>query len=125
SIRTRNSSACGATDGSIVCATASALVTRGCRATSIPTSPTSGSCPRRASTRGVIPRRANGAARFIRARRKGSPMSVLRELHLEHHTGAGLIVKRGQRLEIIDPLGEQVSDLVSFSESDPREWLSS
>jgi uncharacterized protein YcgI (DUF1989 family) len=52
-------------------------------------------------------------------------MSVLRELHLEPQTGAGLIVKRGQRLEIIDPLGEQVSDLVSFSESDPREWLSS
>lgn len=52
-------------------------------------------------------------------------MSVLRELHLKPQTGAGLIVKRGQRLEIIDPLGEQVSDLVSFSESDPREWLSS
>ena len=52
-------------------------------------------------------------------------MSVLRELHLEPQTGAGLIVKRGQRLEIIDPRGEQVSDLVSFSESDPREWLSS
>jgi uncharacterized protein YcgI (DUF1989 family) len=52
-------------------------------------------------------------------------MSVLRELHLEPQTGAALIVKRGQRLEIIDPRGEQVSDLVSFSESDPGEWLSS
>ena len=52
-------------------------------------------------------------------------MTVLRELHLEPQTGAGLIVKRGQRLEIVDPCGEQVSDLVSFSESDPREWLSS
>jgi uncharacterized protein len=52
-------------------------------------------------------------------------MTVLRELHLEPQTGAGLIVKRGQRLEIIDPRGEQVSDLVSFSESDPAEWLSS
>jgi uncharacterized protein YcgI (DUF1989 family) len=52
-------------------------------------------------------------------------MTVLRELHLEPQTGAGLIVKRGQRLEIIDPCGEQVSDLVSFSESDPGEWLSS
>jgi uncharacterized protein len=52
-------------------------------------------------------------------------MSLLRHLHLEPQTGVGLIVKRGQRLEIIDPVGEQVSDLVSFSQADPREWLSS
>ena len=52
-------------------------------------------------------------------------MTVLRSLHLDPQTGAGLIVKRGQRLEIIDPLGEQVSDLVSFAEDDRREWLSS
>jgi uncharacterized protein YcgI (DUF1989 family) len=52
-------------------------------------------------------------------------MTLLRHLHLEPQSGAGLIVKRGQRLEIIDPLGEQVSDLVSFAEADPREWLSS
>ena len=51
-------------------------------------------------------------------------MSV-REMHLAPQTGAGLIVKRGQRLEIIDPRGEQVSDLVSFAEEDRREWLSS
>jgi uncharacterized protein YcgI (DUF1989 family) len=52
-------------------------------------------------------------------------MSLLRSLHLEPQTGAGLIVKRGHRLEIIDPAGEQVADLVSFAEDDPREWLSS
>ena len=52
-------------------------------------------------------------------------MTVLRLLHLEPQTGTGLIVKRGQRLEIVDPLGEQVSDLVSFAEADPAEWLSS
>jgi uncharacterized protein len=52
-------------------------------------------------------------------------MTVLRDLHLEPQTGTGLIVKRGQRLEIVDPLGEQVSDLVSFAEADPAEWLSS
>ena len=52
-------------------------------------------------------------------------MNVLRHVHLEPQTGTGLIVKRGQRLEIIDPLGEQVSDLVSFAEADPAEWLSS
>ena len=52
-------------------------------------------------------------------------MTVLRELHLEPQTGAGLTVKRGQRLQIVDPCGEQVSDLVSFSEHDRGEWLSS
>jgi uncharacterized protein YcgI (DUF1989 family) len=52
-------------------------------------------------------------------------LTVLRHLHLEPQSGAALIVKRGQRLEIIDPQGEQVSDLVSFAEADRREWLSS
>ncbi len=52
-------------------------------------------------------------------------MTVLRSLHLDPQTGAALIVKRGQRLEIVDPSGEQVSDLVSFAEADRREWLSS
>jgi len=52
-------------------------------------------------------------------------MTVLRHLHLAPQTGAGLIVKRGQRLEILDPCGEQVSDLVSFAAEDPSEWLSS
>jgi uncharacterized protein YcgI (DUF1989 family) len=52
-------------------------------------------------------------------------MTVLRHLHLEPQTGAGLVVKEGQRLEIVDPLGEQVSDLVSFAEANRHEWLSS
>jgi uncharacterized protein YcgI (DUF1989 family) len=52
-------------------------------------------------------------------------MRELRRLHLHPQTGAGLIVKRGQRLEIVDPCGEQVSDLVSFAEADRNEWLSS
>jgi uncharacterized protein YcgI (DUF1989 family) len=52
-------------------------------------------------------------------------VTVPRHLHLEPQSGAALIVKRGQRLEIIDPQGEQVSDLVSFAEADRREWLSS
>ena len=49
----------------------------------------------------------------------------MRRLHLEPQTGAALVVKRGQRLEIIDPQGEQVSDLISFSADDRSEWLSS
>jgi uncharacterized protein YcgI (DUF1989 family) len=52
-------------------------------------------------------------------------MIVVTELHLAPQTGAGLLISRGQRLEIIDPHGEQVSDLVSFAGDDRREWLSS
>ena len=52
-------------------------------------------------------------------------MTVLRELHLAPQTGAGLVIARGQQLEIIDPQGEQVADLVSFARVDPGEWLSS
>ena len=52
-------------------------------------------------------------------------MTVLRELHLAPQTGAGLVIARGQQLEIIDPQGEQVADLVSFARVDPAEWLSS
>ena len=52
-------------------------------------------------------------------------MTALRELHLRPQTGAGLVIARGQQLEIIDPQGEQVADLVSFARVDPAEWLSS
>ena len=52
-------------------------------------------------------------------------MTVVTTLHLAPQTGAGLVVRRGQLLKIIDPTGEQVSDLISFARDDPREWLSS
>jgi uncharacterized protein YcgI (DUF1989 family) len=52
-------------------------------------------------------------------------MTVARRIHLEPQSGTGLIVARGQHLEIVDPQGEQVSDMISFSRSDPAEWLSS
>ncbi len=40
-------------------------------------------------------------------------------------SGAGFLLKAGERLRVVDPLGEQVSDLVAFAQADPREWLSS
>ena len=52
-------------------------------------------------------------------------VKVLRRVHLEPQTGIGLGIRRGQLLRIIDPLGEQVSDLISFSDEDRSEWLSS
>ena len=45
--------------------------------------------------------------------------------HLEPQTGVGFTLDKGQRLRIIDPLGEQVSDLIAFARADMQEWLSS
>jgi uncharacterized protein YcgI (DUF1989 family) len=44
---------------------------------------------------------------------------------LDPQTGTAFLLRRGQRLRVIDPLGEQVSDLVAFAAGDRREWLSS
>jgi uncharacterized protein YcgI (DUF1989 family) len=44
---------------------------------------------------------------------------------LEPQTGTAFLLAAGQQLRIIDPLGEQVSDLVAFACDDQREWLSS
>ena len=44
---------------------------------------------------------------------------------LDPQTGTGFLLRAGETLRVIDPLGEQVSDLISFSEADPGEWLSS
>lgn len=48
-----------------------------------------------------------------------------RHLHLEPRTGTAFRVRRGDLVRITDPLGEQVSDLVSFAADDTAEWLSS
>lgn len=49
----------------------------------------------------------------------------VQRIHLEPQTGTGLEVRQGQLLRIIDPQGEQVSDLMSFSARERSEWLSS
>lgn len=48
-----------------------------------------------------------------------------KRFHLEPQTGVGFTLQSGQLLKIIDPKGEQVSDLTAFSLADKREWLSS
>lgn len=48
-----------------------------------------------------------------------------KRLHIAPQTGVGFVVKRGELLKIIDPEGEQVSDLMSFAHEHPAEWLSS
>lgn len=52
-------------------------------------------------------------------------MNPVARFHLEPQTGIGFEVRRGQLLKIIDPRGEQVADLTSFSGRERTEWLSS
>jgi uncharacterized protein YcgI (DUF1989 family) len=52
-------------------------------------------------------------------------MTVLSRIRLAPQTGTGFVMRRGQLLKIIDPQGEQVSDLTSFAHDDQSEWLSS
>ena len=44
---------------------------------------------------------------------------------LQPQTGTAFEMKRGDTLRVIDPIGEQVSDLIAFARDDRREWLSS
>jgi hypothetical protein len=50
---------------------------------------------------------------------------AVKHYHLEPQTGVGFTLQSGQLLKIIDPKGEQVSDLTAFSLAHKREWLSS
>lgn len=53
------------------------------------------------------------------------PRDVVATMHLDPQTGFGFRLMRGQTLRVIDPQGEQVSDLIAFAAEDTREWLSS
>jgi len=57
--------------------------------------------------------------------REGNKLEPIQRYHLEPQTGVGFTLTKGQRLRIIDPQGEQVSDLVAFAQADKSEWLSS
>jgi uncharacterized protein len=52
-------------------------------------------------------------------------MTPIKTFHLKPQTGVGFRLRQGQLLKIIDPQGEQVSDLTAFAENDTSEWLSS
>lgn len=47
------------------------------------------------------------------------------EFKIEKQSGKAFTLKKGQRLKVIDPMGEQVSDMVLFNANDTREKLSS
>ena len=44
---------------------------------------------------------------------------------IEKRTGTAFRLKKGQKLKVVDPLGEQVSDMVLFNAEDKREKISS
>ncbi len=44
---------------------------------------------------------------------------------IKKQTGTAFKLKKGQKLKVIDPRGEQVSDMVLFNAEDPREKISS
>ena len=52
-------------------------------------------------------------------------MERIARYHLDPQTGVSLQLTRGQVLKIIDPRGEQVSDVVAFARTDTSERLSS
>ena len=52
-------------------------------------------------------------------------MKELSRHRLQPQTGIGLRLEAGQILRVIDPVGEQVSDVVAFAADDKSEWLSS
>ena len=52
-------------------------------------------------------------------------MPPVQSYHLAPQTGLGFALAQGQTLRIIDPQGEQVSDLMAFSSADIGEYLSS
>lgn len=44
---------------------------------------------------------------------------------IEPQSGAGFELRAGELLRVVDPHGEQVSDLIAFNRDDRAEWLSS
>lgn len=52
-------------------------------------------------------------------------MTILQTISIPPQSGRSFIIKQGQMLRVIDPLGEQVSDLFAFAEQDHDCRLSS
>lgn len=48
-----------------------------------------------------------------------------RPARIAPQSGTGFRLSRGETLVVIDPMGEQVADLMAFAADEPAEWLSS
>jgi uncharacterized protein YcgI (DUF1989 family) len=54
-----------------------------------------------------------------------APGTPIARHHIEPQSGLAISVEQGEIVRIIDPLGEQVSDVVAFARNGTDEWLSS
>jgi uncharacterized protein len=59
------------------------------------------------------------------AERRARREETVSRQRIDPQSGAGFTMQAGDTLRVIDPLGEQVSDLVAFAAADPAQWLSS
>jgi len=55
----------------------------------------------------------------------GSVPSIRIRGRIDPQSGTAFELRRGETLRVVDPLGEQVADLVAFDLADRDEWLSS
>lgn len=69
--------------------------------------------------------RATASVQTVLHQGMSKNVQPVQTFHLAPQTGVGFEIKRGQTLRIIDPQGEQVSDLTAFARDDLTEWLSS
>lgn len=58
----------------------------------------------------------------LKGERAESPGGTVR---IEPRSGAAFVLHKGERLRVIDPMGEQVADLMAYDADDPGNWLSS
>lgn len=69
------------------------------------------------------PSRANPPRLMVlKGEKAESPSGTVR---IEPRSGAGFVLHKGERLRVIDPMGEQVADLMAYDADDPGNWLSS
>lgn len=61
----------------------------------------------------------------VRPAAGATPEAVMTRCRIAPQSGTGFLLKKGDLLRVVDPTGEQVSDLIAFSQTDPEEWLSS
>lgn len=52
-------------------------------------------------------------------------MNTILSGRIEAQKGTSFLLKKGQKLKVTDPEGQQVSDLMCYNEHDRQEWLSS
>src|SRR5688572_8526620 len=69
--------------------------------------------------------RAEMSARTGSVQSTSETRAVAVRTRIEPQSGAGMMLRKGSVLRVIDVQGEQVSDLIAFAASDPNEWLSS